>query len=347
MREFHKLGNVVKWPVKSNKPKANPDSKLWCDFHGYYGHRAHDCVALRREIQTLIKKGNLSEFTKHSTHDRREQTPARQPPPPPHHKVISFIAGWSDVCGATYSQAKRIARDANLHVTQANVQVNNITRVYFDEQDKGTKREPQYDSLVISIPIENCLIKRVLVDNGSAENIMMLTTLKQMGLAESDMLKRTTTLVGFSGETKRTMGEIALPIYAQGVNLLQKFVIIDYDSTYNIIHGRPWIHDLKVIPSTYHQVIKFSTPWGVQEIHGDQATARECYKTCLKSSIIREESKKPVIAVSGPEKLVEVDLSTGDKRVLMGEDLSPTIESNLVDFLTSRLDDFAWEHERK
>ncbi|XP_074336820.1 uncharacterized protein LOC141673994 [Apium graveolens] len=220
MKEFHKLGNVVKWPVKSNKPKLNHDSKLWCDFHGEYGHRAHDCVVLQREIQTLIKKGYLSEFMKHSTHDKRERSPARQPPPPPHHKLINFIAGGSDICGATYSHAKRITWDTNMQVAQADVKVSHIPRVYFDEQDKGTQRETQYDRLVISIPIGNFLIKRVLVDNGSAENIMMLMKLKEIGLAESDMLKRTTTLVGFSGETKRTMREIALPTYAQGVNLL-------------------------------------------------------------------------------------------------------------------------------
>lgn len=38
VKEFNKLGNVVKWPPKPNKPKANPDSKLWYEFHGDYGH---------------------------------------------------------------------------------------------------------------------------------------------------------------------------------------------------------------------------------------------------------------------------------------------------------------------
>ncbi|XP_074347615.1 uncharacterized protein LOC141686481 [Apium graveolens] len=37
MKEFTKLGDIVKWPMKSNKPKANPDSKLWCDYHEDYG----------------------------------------------------------------------------------------------------------------------------------------------------------------------------------------------------------------------------------------------------------------------------------------------------------------------
>ncbi|XP_074343067.1 uncharacterized protein LOC141680864 [Apium graveolens] len=62
MKEFTKLGDIVKWPMKSNKPKANPDSKIWCDYHGDYGHKAYDCVALRKELSFLTKKGYLTEF---------------------------------------------------------------------------------------------------------------------------------------------------------------------------------------------------------------------------------------------------------------------------------------------
>ncbi|XP_074352622.1 uncharacterized protein LOC141691763 [Apium graveolens] len=122
----------------------------------------------------------------------------------------------------------------------------------FDETDKKNVREPQQDGLVIPLPVGNCLTKRILVDNGSAANIMMLNMLTQMGLTESDMIKKSITLVGFSGEIKHTLGEITLPTYAQGVNLLDKFCIIDMDLSYNIIMGRPWIHNLKAVSSTYH-----------------------------------------------------------------------------------------------
>ncbi|XP_074377880.1 uncharacterized protein LOC141719400 [Apium graveolens] len=137
---------------------------------------------------------------------------------------------------------------------------NNLPALMFDESDKRSIRETQQDGLVISLPMGNCLIKRILVDNGSAANIMILSTLKQIGLVERDIIKKYTTLVGFSGETKRTMGEITLPTYAQGINILENFCIIDVNSAYNIIMGRPWIHNLKVVPSTYHKVLKFPTP---------------------------------------------------------------------------------------
>lgn len=51
------------------------------------------------------------------------------------------------------------------------------------------------------------------------------------------------------------------------------------------------------------------------------------------------------MSIKGPEKLNEIILSIGDKKVLVGEDLAPNLEANLVEFLTTHLDAFAWEHE--
>ncbi|XP_074322951.1 uncharacterized protein LOC141659914 [Apium graveolens] len=118
VKEFEKLGNAVRWPPKTSKPRSNPDSKLWCEFHGDYGHRAKDCVALRKEIDVLVKKGYLTEYmsTHTSNNVRDNTTPYKLPPPPPHHKVINYIAGGSEICGATYSQAKRVTRGIGTRV---------------------------------------------------------------------------------------------------------------------------------------------------------------------------------------------------------------------------------------
>ncbi|XP_074378343.1 uncharacterized protein LOC141719877 [Apium graveolens] len=175
VKEFTKLGGILKWPVKSNKPKANPDSKLWCDYHGDYGHKAYDCVALQKELQFLTRKGYLTEFMaskktsyvgKNVSPRRNNVTPLRQQPPPPHHKVINFISGGSEISGSTYSQAKRASRETDIRVTQVGVGNDNLPSLMFDESDKKNIREPQQDGLVISLPVGNCLIKRILVAMG-------------------------------------------------------------------------------------------------------------------------------------------------------------------------------------
>ena len=104
-----------------------------------------------------------------------------------------------------------------------------------------------------------------------------MNTYREMGLKEADIKRRCISLVGFSGESKTTIKETFLPIYAEGVNLYTKFVILGSPSVYNIILGCPWIHKMEAVPSMYHQIIRFPTKWGIKEIYG------QCYQTTLKA----------------------------------------------------------------
>jgi hypothetical protein len=143
---------------------------------------------------------------------------------------------------------------------------------------------------LITLHIANLLVKRILIDGGSSVNIILLDTLKRMNIPDSDIIRRSSALIGFSGEVKHTIGDIRLPIYIEGINTMQKFCVIDIASSYNVILGRPWIHELKAVPSTYHQCVKIPSPWGIIKITGDQQGAKDCYATELKPSKIQEEA---------------------------------------------------------
>ncbi|XP_056695121.1 uncharacterized protein [Spinacia oleracea] len=148
-----------------------------------------------------------------------------------------------------------------------------LTPISLDESDVGDISDKHHDGLVISIPVGNCMIKRVLVNNGSSTKVMMIDALKEMGRnPDTDVIKKSTVLIGFSCEEKTTFGEVTLPVYAQGVN------------------QQALVHVMKAIPSTYHQTIKFPTRWGVQEIKGDQQESKECYKAALKPSATNKSS---------------------------------------------------------
>ena len=107
--------------------------------------------------------------------------------------------------------------------------------------------------------IANYLTKKVLIDNVSSTNIFFLDALKEMEISESSIFRRSTVLIDFSGEHKSMLGEIVLSEYGEGVNLPTKFLVMNYLSTYNAILGRSWIHEMEVVPSTYHQVLWFLT----------------------------------------------------------------------------------------
>ena len=153
----------------------------------------------------------------------------------------------------------------------------------FIDNEDSTLINLHHDVLVISLLIANYQIKRILVNNGSSTNVIFLGALKEMNIDKAHIHCRSTVLVGFSGEHKFTLGDITFLVYAVGVNLHIIFVVLDNPSAYNVILGRPWIHDMRVVPSTFYQVIKFPTAWGVKEIKGEQATLHNCYRNTLRA----------------------------------------------------------------
>lgn len=65
----------------------------------------------------------------------------------------------------------------------------------------------------------------------------------------------------------------------------------------------------------------------------------------MKPTVQYETKEIHPVMEKGHEKLTKMDLTTYDKKVLVGEDLSSNIEANLVEFPMSRLDAFAWKYE--
>nr|XP_009770068.1 PREDICTED: uncharacterized protein LOC104220817 [Nicotiana sylvestris] len=84
-------------------------------------------------------------------------------------------------------------------------------------------------------------VKRIMVDDGNDMCIIHPQVLVQMRL-EDKIISHCITLTGFNNVVERTYGEIVLPILAGGFTLETKFHVMNQETTYNAIIGRPWIH---------------------------------------------------------------------------------------------------------
>ncbi|XP_031265000.1 uncharacterized protein LOC116123354 [Pistacia vera] len=245
------MGSSVRWPGKLNA-EARRDTTKWCEFHGDHGHNTPDCIALHLEVAALLKREHLRDLlTDKGKHTISQKSSKETSPPPREPTLKGFCSLISGV-------------------------------IQFEDDEPITQAAPHHDALVVSLQIANILVKRVFVDGGSSANILFLTTVKAMDLEEENINRRPTLLVGFSSQQKYTIGEIVLPIYASGVNRQTDFLVIDAPSPYNVILGRPWIHDMRAVSSTFHQTIRFPSKWGVREIKGDPKASKDCYKNAFK-----------------------------------------------------------------
>ena len=115
--------------------------------------------------------------------------------------------------------------------------------------------KPHDDAPVITILIVNCEVKRHLVEHESSSNVLFWSVLKEMDLNESNIEHNGIVLTCFNKEFTQVVGTLRLLVYARGEKKVITFLIMDCPSVYNVILERPWIHDIRVVPTTYYQVI--------------------------------------------------------------------------------------------
>ncbi|XP_033134303.1 uncharacterized protein LOC117127760 [Brassica rapa] len=275
---LRQMGQQVKWPPKMKPPDSFRNPRLRCDFHRDHGHKTEDCVALKIEKA----KAHLSKEVLGKSKGDAPSSPPRQD------QVIHVISGVSEVSGLSHAAAKKSTRNAKLGLETAQPKrlLLGTDEIRFTAKEQEKILAPHNDALVVSLPIANCFVKRILVDNRSSSNIIFLMAYQDLGLEENTLMHKVTPLIGFSGEVKQTAGEVFLPVYAEGINLSTKFLVVDCQSAYHMILGQPWIHDMGAVPSTPHQIVKFPTPWGIRTIRGDQENSSSCYQTTLKGKIM-------------------------------------------------------------
>ncbi|XP_056695575.1 uncharacterized protein [Spinacia oleracea] len=211
------LGGTVRWPKKSDRPDSMKDMSRWCDFHRDNGHTTEECISLKKEVAYLLKRGHLKEllsdkgketYNKDSNTQPSPAPSGDRPAPPMFEKVVNVIYGGSDICGLTSSAAKKINRGEFEVVKEGQIEdevaldksLATMT-ITFDDSDSTDTQQEHHDGLVISLPIGNTLIKRILIDNGSSANVLFLEALQEMGLEEKSIIRRSTVLVGISGES--------------------------------------------------------------------------------------------------------------------------------------------------
>ena len=119
-------------------------------------------------------------------------------------------------------------------------------------------------------------MKRVMVDQGSAVEIMYPDLFKGLNLRTEDLTPYNSPLVSFEGKVIIPKEQIKLPVQTGSETVEVDFIVVDAYSPYTVIIARPWLHTLGAVSSILHQKIKYPSGGKIEEILGDQTTARQC-----------------------------------------------------------------------
>ena len=149
---------------------------------------------------------------------------------------------------------------------------------------------PHYDALILTLCINNFDVHRVLVDPGSAAELLHLPAFRQMKVPLSHLSSADRVLSGFNEATTLTMGDIALSVKAGPVTQQVLFSVVEDFGPYNVILGRTWLHTMEAVPLTYHQSISYLTTSGQVDLQGNQLAACQCYRLSIHE---RKKDKGP------------------------------------------------------
>ena len=146
----------------------------------------------------------------------------------------------------------------------------------FSDEDKIGTIQPHDDALVITLRIGGYDVKRVMMDQGSATEIMYPDLYKGLSLSAEDLTPYSSPLVSFEGKVIIPKGQIRLPVQTGSETVEVDFIVVDAYSLYTVIDARPWLHTLGAVSSTLHQKVKYPSKGQIEEILGDQAMAQQC-----------------------------------------------------------------------
>ncbi|KAG7600736.1 Ribonuclease H-like superfamily [Arabidopsis suecica] len=222
--------------------------------------------------------GNNPEESSPPNKKPKTTQPATSPKGPK--KKIHVIMGGSKLFRDSISAIKQHERKASSPVVKkVRVSREQPPEITFSESETDQLDKPHDDALVITLDIAHCEVSRVLIDTGSSVDLIFLDTLTRMGISKHDVKRPPSPLVSFSSETSMSLGTIVLPVSARGIVKMTEFTVFDRSTAYNVILSTPRIYEMKAVPSTYHQCIKFPTGTGVEQILDSQRAARMNRKT--------------------------------------------------------------------
>ena len=245
-----------KWTNKMAGEPTRRNQNLYCHYHQDHGHTTEDCRNLWDHLEQLVRKGKLKQLLHHSSgrvgqagSEMRGDVFSRLPLGTIN--VIFVALGRTGSCPSrVLSVSRSPAEEYSSTSKRARMDIP-LVLGFLDEDKVGTI-QPHDDALMVTLRIGGYDVRRVMVDQGSAVDIMYPDLYKGLGLKPEHLTTYSSPLVSFEERMVVPKGQIRLLVQV-GTDVVEvDFIVIDVFSPYTAIMGRPWLHTLGAVSSTLH-----------------------------------------------------------------------------------------------
>ncbi|XP_016673254.1 uncharacterized protein [Gossypium hirsutum] len=153
--------------------------------------------------------------------------------------------------------------------------VNNISAdnfIFFNDDEIPSGGRGSTKALHITTRCKGYTLPGVLIDNGSALNVLPLSTLNRLPMDSSHMKTCQNIVRAFDGTERRVIGRIEIPLMIGPTTYEVDFLVIDIKPSYNCLLGRPWIHSAGAVSSSLHQKVKLVSEGRLITISAEEDT---------------------------------------------------------------------------
>ena len=144
------------------------------------------------------------------------------------------------------------------------------TCITFSENDLPPEGLSHVRPLFIDVACSGRRVPSVLLDNGSALNVCLLVTAIALGFSPSDFGPSTQIVKAYDEPQRTVLGTLNTHVIIGPVIYSILFQVLRIQSSFNLLLGRPWIHEAGAIPSSLHQKVKFIHEGRIITIQSDR-----------------------------------------------------------------------------
>ena len=282
------IAERLRRPTKTDK-LLGPRKDSWCEFHEAFGHHINNCLSLGYQLDELVKNGFLKDYLAEpaTTAALSEPTEDQAHEMPIHGEVHTIFGGFSGG-GPTASQRRKYAMGVNSIDERISGDPWESDLV-FTKADLRDVVPHDNDPVVISVVTAGRKVHRVLVHQGSSADVMFWSTFNKLRLSPDLLRPYTGCLYGFADNQVEVRGYLELrTTFTDGASSRTesiRYLVVNANSAYNILLGRPALNRLRAVASTRHMKMKLPDLSGkLIVIKSDQEEAQKCYKNSLKTN---------------------------------------------------------------
>ncbi|KAL0286980.1 UNVERIFIED_CONTAM: hypothetical protein Sradi_7134500 [Sesamum radiatum] len=246
--------NLIDLPKMKRLEEAElKDDPKYFKYHSLVGHAIQDCFVFKDKVMQLARQGKVS-LEEDSVETNVVTIKNR------------YFDGKTDVCNTI----RRVDTDDTLLEKEDSSNIDDcMSIITFTDEDLLLGSKPHNRPLFVAGYVREQKVNRILIDGGSAINILPLQILKEPEIPINELSNSRLMIQDFNQGGQRAVGIIRMQLTMEDMVSTALFHVIDAKTPYNMLLDHPWLYENAVVLSTWHQCFKYCRNSVVKKVLGD------------------------------------------------------------------------------